>query len=91
MSASKLHADDTPVPVLALGDDSQLEIDDNAERALRVVALGRKELPLRALERRRRRAVAIYSWLSSAKLNGLDPEFYLHHVLDQIADTHQPD
>jgi|GEM_PF-6392948 len=32
------------------------------------------------------RAAAIYSLLGSAKLNGLDPELYLHHVLDQIAD-----
>ncbi len=32
------------------------------------------------------RAAAIYSLLGSAKLNGLDPELYLHHVLDRIAD-----
>jgi transposase len=32
------------------------------------------------------RAAAIYSVLGSAKLNGLDPELYLHHVLEQIAD-----
>jgi hypothetical protein len=32
------------------------------------------------------RAAAIYSLLGSAKLNGLDPEVYLHHVLECIAD-----
>ena len=32
------------------------------------------------------RAAAIYSLLGSAKLNGLDPEIYLHHVLERIAD-----
>lgn len=32
------------------------------------------------------RAAAIYALLGSAKLNGLDPELYLHHVLTQIAD-----
>ncbi len=32
------------------------------------------------------RAAAIYSLLGSARLNGLDPELYLHHVLDRIAD-----
>jgi transposase len=32
------------------------------------------------------RAAAIYSLLGSAKLNGLDPELYLHHVLERIAD-----
>ena len=32
------------------------------------------------------RAAAIYSLLGTAKLNGLDPEIYLQHVLDRIAD-----
>ena len=32
------------------------------------------------------RAAAIYSILGSAKLNGLDPEFYLCRVLERIAD-----
>ncbi len=32
------------------------------------------------------RAAAIYSLLGTAKLNGLDPEFYLRRVLEQIAD-----
>ena len=31
-------------------------------------------------------AAAIYSLLGSAKLNGLDPELYIHHVLARIAD-----
>ena len=32
------------------------------------------------------RAAAIYSLLGTAKLNGLDPELYLRHVLERIAD-----
>jgi transposase len=32
------------------------------------------------------RAASIYSLLGSAKLNGLDPELYLHHILERIAD-----
>lgn len=32
------------------------------------------------------RAAAIYSLLGSAKINGLDPELYLRHVLARIAD-----
>ena len=28
----------------------------------------------------------MYSLLGSAKLNGLDPEIYLHHILERIAD-----
>jgi len=32
------------------------------------------------------RAAAIYSLLGSAKLNDIDPELYLRHVLERIAD-----
>ena len=68
-------------------DDGHLEIDNNAaERALRVVALGRKNYLFCGSNAGGERAAAIYSLLGSAKLNGLDPELYLHHVLDRIAD-----
>jgi hypothetical protein len=32
------------------------------------------------------RAAAIYGLIGTAKLNNLDPEFYLRHVLTRIAD-----
>jgi hypothetical protein len=32
------------------------------------------------------RAAAIYSIVGTAKLNGLDPELYMRHVLECIAD-----
>jgi transposase len=68
-------------------DDGHLEIDNNAaERALRVVALGRKNFLFAGSDAGGERAAAIYSLLGSAKLNGLDPELYLHHVLERIAD-----
>ena len=68
-------------------DDGQLEIDNNAaERALRVVALGRKNYLFAGSNAGGERAAAIYSLLGSAKLNGLDPEIYLHHVLERIAE-----
>jgi transposase len=68
-------------------DNGKLEIDNNtAERALRVVALGRKNYLFAGSNAGGERAAAIYSLLGSAKLNGLDPELYLHHVLDRIAD-----
>jgi len=68
-------------------DNGQLEIDNNtAERALRVVALGRKNYLFCGSDAGGERAARIYSLLGSAKLNGLDPELYLHHVLERIAD-----
>jgi transposase len=68
-------------------DDGALEIDNNAaERALRVVALGRKNFLFAGSNAGGDRAAAIYSLLGSAKLNGLDPEIYLHHVLERIAE-----
>jgi hypothetical protein len=63
-----------------------LEIDNNAaERALRVIALGRKNYLFAGSDAGGERAAKIYSLLGSAKLNGLDPELYLHHVLTLIA------
>ena len=68
-------------------DDGTLEIDNNAaERALRVVALGRKNFLFAGSDQGGERAAAMYSLLGSAKLNGLDPEIYLEHVLERIAD-----
>jgi hypothetical protein len=53
---------------------------------LRVVARGRKNFLFAGSNTGGERAAAIYSLLGSAKLNGLDPELYLHHVLERIAD-----
>jgi transposase len=69
-------------------DDGLLEIDNNAaERALRAVALGRKNYLFAGSNAGGDRAAALYSLIGSAKLNGLDPELYLRTVLTQIA-TH---
>jgi len=68
-------------------DDGRLEIDNNAaERALRTVALGRKNYLFAGSDAGGDRAAAFYSLIGSAKLNGLDPELYLRTVLTQIAD-----
>ena len=68
-------------------DDGLLEIDNNAaERALRCVALGRKNYLFAGADSGGERAAAMYSLIGSAKLNGLDPELYLRRVLAQIAD-----
>ena len=68
-------------------DDGLIDIDNNAaERALRTVALGRKNYLFAGSNTGGERAAAIYSLIGSAKLNGLDPELYLRHVLTVMPD-----
>jgi transposase len=67
--------------------DGLLEADNNAaERALRAVALGRKNYLFVGSDDGGERAAAIYSLIGTAKLNGIDPEAYLTNVLARIAD-----
>lgn len=68
-------------------EDGRVEIDNNAaERALRAVALGRKNYLFAGSDAGGERAAAMYSLIGSAKLNGIDPEAYLRNVLARIAD-----
>ena len=68
-------------------DDGRIALDNNpAERALRGVAIGRKNYLFAGSERGADRAAAMYSLIESAKLNGIDPEAYLRDVLTRIAD-----
>lgn len=73
--------------LLRYTNDGRLEIDNNAaERALRAVALGRKNYLFAGSDSGGERAAAIYSLIGTAKLNGIDPEAYLREVLTRIAD-----
>jgi transposase len=68
-------------------DDGRIEIDNNAaERALRAVALGRKNYLFCGSDAGGERAAAIYSLIGTAKLNNLDPEAYLRYVLERITE-----
>jgi transposase len=68
-------------------DDGSIEIDNNAaERAIRPIALGRKNWLFAGSDKGGERAAAILSLIETAKLNGLDPEAYLRDVLTRIAD-----
>jgi transposase len=49
------------------------------------VALGRKNYLFAGSNARGERAAAMYTLIGSAKLNGIDPEAYLSHVLARIA------
>jgi transposase len=68
-------------------EDGRIEIDNNsAERALRPVALGRKNYMFAGSDAGGERAAVLYSLLGTARLNGLDPEAYLRNVLSRIAE-----
>jgi hypothetical protein len=69
-------------------DDGRIEIDNLiAERALRLVALGRRNYLFAGSDLGGQRAAVLYSLIQTAKMNGLDPEAYLRHVLSRFA-TH---
>ena len=64
-----------------------MEIDNNAaERALRSVSIGRKNFLFLGSDNGGDRAATLYSLLGTAKLNGINPQTYLTHVLTVIAD-----
>ena len=68
-------------------DDGTLEISNNAaERAIRPLALGRKNYLFAGSDAGGERAAAAYTLIETAKLNGLDPEAYLRDVLGRIAE-----
>lgn len=68
-------------------DDGRLEADNNAaERALRAVALGRKNWLFAGSDDGGERAAAMYTLIGTAKLNDLNPENYLRYVLERIAE-----
>jgi len=69
--------------------DGRLAIDNNvAERALRTIAITRKNFLFLGSEAGGERAAILYTVLESAKLNGLDPEAYLADVIDRMAKGH---
>ena len=68
-------------------DDGRIEIDNSAaERSLRGIAVGRRNYLFAGSDRGGERAAVFYTLIGSAKLNGLDPEAYLRHLLTHIAD-----
>ena len=68
-------------------DDGCLEADNNiAERALRDVALGRKNYLHFGSDGGGHTAAVIYSLIGTCKLNGINPQAYLRYVLERIAD-----
>ena len=69
--------------------DGRLAIDNNAaERALRGIAVTRKNFLFLGSDRGGERAAIIYTALETARLNGIDPEAWLADVIDRLARGH---
>ena len=67
-------------------EDGRLSIDNNAaERALRTVAVGRKNWIFFGNERGGEAAAVMYSLIATCKEHGIDPRTYLRDVLLRIA------
>jgi transposase len=68
-------------------DDGRICLSNNAaERALRGVALGRRNWTFAGSDRGGQRAAAIYTLIETAKLNDVDPQAWLADVLSRIND-----
>jgi transposase len=66
-------------------DDGRLEISNNAaENAIRPVALGRKNWLFAGSDSGGERAALFYTFIRTAKLNGVEPEAYLRDVIARI-------
>ena len=64
-----------------------LEMSNNAaERAIRPIALGRKNYLFAGSDAGGRRAAIMYTLIETAKLNDVDPEAWLTDVIDRIAE-----
>lgn len=67
-------------------DDGRLEIDNNiAERALRSVAVGRRNWLFAGSKIGGERAAAIYTVIETCKSNGVDPQAYIADITAKIA------
>jgi len=66
--------------------DGRIDAHNNtAERALRCVAIGRKNYLHVGSDGGGHTAAVIYTLLGTAKLNGINPQLYLRYVLERIA------
>jgi transposase len=68
-------------------DDGVVDIDNNsAERALRAVALGRKNYLHFGADSGGERAAAMYTLIGTCRLNGINAQAYLAYVFGRIAE-----
>ena len=69
-----------------LGDGRLCMSNNAAERAVRCVAVGRKNWTFAGSDDGGHRAAAIYTLIETAKLNGIDPQAWLADVLARLPD-----
>ena len=68
-------------------DNGRIEIDNSAaERALRGVALGRRNYLFAVADSGGTRAAAMVTLIGTSRLSGVEPEAYLRYVLTHIAE-----
>lgn len=66
--------------------DGRLEIDNNiAERAIRGIAIGRRNWLFAGSPAGGQRAAAIYTVIETCKANGVDPQAYIADITARIA------
>lgn len=72
-------------------EDGRFELDNNrAERALRCVAVGRKNWMQLGNDRGGRTAAVFYSLIATCKERGIDPKVYLHDAMLRLAEGCEP-
>ena len=81
------YAMNNKVALMRFLDDGHIEIDNNAaERAMRSIAIGRKNWLFAGSDQGGSTAANIYSLIETAKLNNINPWQYLEKVLRTIQD-----
>jgi hypothetical protein len=70
-------------------DDGRIELDNNTvERAIRPIALGRKNHLFAGSDGGAARWATVASIVATAKLNGVEPFAYLKEVLERLSNGH---
>jgi hypothetical protein len=77
-----------PIALTVYAQDGRLSIDNNpSERALRRVAIERKNWLFAGSDAGGTTASILYSFIASAQRHGLDPQAYLRGVLARLPQT----
>jgi len=81
------YAMNSQLALLRFLDNGQIEIDNNAaERAMRSIALGRKNWLFAGSDKGGETAANMYSLIETAKLSNINHQAYLTTLLPQIQD-----